>query len=170
VVLRPFCSLLLVRSAGAQPVAAAWREFLAWNWEDCCYSGGTELGRFGKGKKCSGCVFVGWGDRGPGRGGLDLFWSCSVLFYVLVFFLYLRDKRKGAEDCCSLTDRQSCSVIRKELGSTPKRQGHEQEQEEISLVARRNERWEEASGVGAAGKQAFKELLCVRACVTYRVL
>jgi hypothetical protein len=169
VVLRPFCSLLLVRSAGAQPVAAAWREFLAWNWEDCCYSGGTELGRFGKGKKCSGCVFVGWGNRGPGWGSLDLFWCCSVLFYVLVFFLYRRDKRKRAEDCCSLTDRQSCSVIRKELGSTPKRQGHEQEQEEISLVARRNERWEEASGMRAAGKQAFKELVCVRTCVTYRV-
>ncbi len=60
-VLRPFCSLLLVHSAGAQSVAAAWREFLVWYCEDCCYSGGTELGRFGKGKKCSGCVFVGWG-------------------------------------------------------------------------------------------------------------
>jgi hypothetical protein len=31
VVLRPFCSLLLVRSDGAQSVTAAWREFLAWN-------------------------------------------------------------------------------------------------------------------------------------------
>jgi hypothetical protein len=64
-----------------------------------------------------------------------------------------------------LSDRETCSVIRKELGSTPKRQGHEQEQEqEISLVATRNERWEEASGAGAAGKQAFKELVCVCVC------
>ncbi len=66
-----------------------------------------------------------------------------------------------------LSDHETCSVIRKELGSTPKRQGHEQEQEqeqEISLVATRNERWEEASGAGAAGKQAFKELVCVCVC------
>jgi len=72
-----------------------------------------------------------------------------------------------------LSDHETCSVIRKELGSTPKRQGHEQEQEqeqEISLVATRNERWEEASGAGAAGKQDFKELVCVCVCVTYRVL
>ncbi len=162
VVLRPFSSLLLVRSAGAQSVAAVWREFLEWNCEDCCYSGGTELGQFGKGKKCSGCVSVGWGNRGPGRAGLDLFWCCSVLFNVLVFSLYRRHKKKRAEDCCSFDWPWDLQRDSKGVG---KRAEKTRTRQEISLVATRNERWEEASWAGAAGKQAFKELVCVSLCV-----
>lgn len=80
----------------------------------------------GKGRSAAGvCLWVG-GIGGRGGGDLTCF-GVVLFFFTCSWFSCIGDIRRSVRRIVAvLTDCETCSVIRKELGSTPKRQGNEQ--------------------------------------------
>ncbi len=127
----------------------------------------------GKGRSAAGVCL--WVEEIGGRGGRDLTCFGVVLFFLTCScFPCIGDiKRSVRRIVAVLTDRETCSAIRKELGSTPKKtRTRTRTRRNFSRVntERALGRSEWGGCCWEPGFQGTALCVCVCVCVKYRVL